>query len=264
MEILGTPPKGDITHILAHQLIAAKLNVASGADDPSISQPISEADAWITDYPLGSDPGGAIREEGIELVQTLDAFNLGGGSSPACPDESPPNDSENDSPQNEGDANSDTDDDLAGGDTEEDEESVCALPLEAEYWSTHLDLWPTDTVTVGGTAYSPQEAMGLLGQSPEGEAVYDLIRQLIAAKLNQLLLGTDGEIADSIQAADEWLAAHPIGSIPDDEANEEGLSLGTSLKAYNDGEVELGQCVPESETEPPPAETEVDQDTADS
>ena len=42
--LLGMPPHGDASLILAHQLIAAKLNVATGAPAPA---EIAAADAWI-------------------------------------------------------------------------------------------------------------------------------------------------------------------------------------------------------------------------
>ncbi len=37
LDIFNTPPRGDATYILAHQLIPAKLNVAQGADNAAVS-----------------------------------------------------------------------------------------------------------------------------------------------------------------------------------------------------------------------------------
>jgi hypothetical protein len=75
LAILRTPPRGDATYILIHQLIAATLNVASGADASAVS--IADANAWLTANPLGSKPKGAARDQGIALADTLDAYNNG-------------------------------------------------------------------------------------------------------------------------------------------------------------------------------------------
>jgi hypothetical protein len=75
--ILRTPPRGDATYILIHQLIATKLNVAAGADPSAIATVITDADAWLASHPLGSKPTGADRETGIMLAGLLDDFNNG-------------------------------------------------------------------------------------------------------------------------------------------------------------------------------------------
>jgi hypothetical protein len=77
LDILDTPPQGDATYILAHQLIAAKLNVANGADDSAVADTIGNADAWLVANPLGSGPGGSARDEGIGYSDTLAAYNEG-------------------------------------------------------------------------------------------------------------------------------------------------------------------------------------------
>ena len=75
MQIFWTPPAGgDITVVLAHHLIAAKLNVASGADD-SIQDTIDEADAYLEMYPLFSNPKGAAKAEGERIKDILCAYN---------------------------------------------------------------------------------------------------------------------------------------------------------------------------------------------
>ena len=85
LKILSTPPAGgDATYILAHQLIAAKLNVESGADASALGTTIDDADAWLVLHPLGSNPRGADRQQGIALAQVLDAFNNGLLGSGVC------------------------------------------------------------------------------------------------------------------------------------------------------------------------------------
>ena len=114
IDILGAPPKGDATYILAQQLIAAKLNVASGADGSAIGETIEMADSWIATNPLGSDPAGEGRDEGIELAELFDAYNAGDGESPACPNEST-DDTEDGTPQDEEDDGLETGADLPDG-----------------------------------------------------------------------------------------------------------------------------------------------------
>jgi hypothetical protein len=77
LEILSTPPRGDATYILVHQLIAAKLNIAEGADPTEVETTIAEADAWLVAHPLGSKPRREAREAGVELASTLDDYNNG-------------------------------------------------------------------------------------------------------------------------------------------------------------------------------------------
>ena len=49
LDILHQPVRGNGLLILAHQLIAAKLNIAAGADPSCIQETIAEADALIGD-----------------------------------------------------------------------------------------------------------------------------------------------------------------------------------------------------------------------
>jgi hypothetical protein len=85
IQILSTPPRGDATYILAHQLIAAKLNVMTGADSSGIATTIANADAWLASVGgLGKWPTGADRQTGIAYASQLDAFNNGLSGVPHC------------------------------------------------------------------------------------------------------------------------------------------------------------------------------------
>ena len=86
LRVLSTPPKGgDATYILAHQLIAAKLNMLNGADGTTVVFTINAADAWLSTHPLGTGgPTSADRETGILLAGQLDAFNSGLSGPPHC------------------------------------------------------------------------------------------------------------------------------------------------------------------------------------
>jgi hypothetical protein len=86
IQLLATPPRGDATYILAKQLIAAQLNVLSGADSSGVATLINEAEAWLIAVGLGSWPTGAAREVGIQMASQLDDFNNGLSHVPPCED----------------------------------------------------------------------------------------------------------------------------------------------------------------------------------
>ena len=73
----------DATRMLAAQLIAAKLNRLAGASPSfwhcgkliNIDDVISEADSFLMDHPLGSDPRCDDRETALWLKDLLDAYN---------------------------------------------------------------------------------------------------------------------------------------------------------------------------------------------
>jgi len=78
LEILNNPAQGNGLVILAHQLIAAKLNIANGADPADAGQAIADADAMIGSLvipPVGTGylPAGQTSE----LVGTLTEYNEG-------------------------------------------------------------------------------------------------------------------------------------------------------------------------------------------
>jgi len=75
LAILKTPVRGNGLISLAHQLIAAKLNIAAGDDDASISASISAADDLIGSLVVGVDV--VATSETSELASKLDAFNNG-------------------------------------------------------------------------------------------------------------------------------------------------------------------------------------------
>jgi hypothetical protein len=94
LTLFGTAPKGDASLILAHQLIAALLNVASGAvASPAVQQAINDAQAWMAAnkgsnaaLPYGVAAGSAAGNEATALTSTLDSFNSGMAGTPHCGD----------------------------------------------------------------------------------------------------------------------------------------------------------------------------------
>ena len=77
LDMLKNAKAKDATYMLAAQLIAAKLNVANGVDSTSISETIDDADAFLIEHPIGSNPRGADRSYALELKDALDYFNNG-------------------------------------------------------------------------------------------------------------------------------------------------------------------------------------------
>ncbi|MFL6499540.1 MAG: hypothetical protein ACJ8LL_02335 [Candidatus Udaeobacter sp.] len=85
LDILHEPVRGNGLLILAHQLIAAKLNIAAGADPSCIQQTIAEADALIGDLvipPVGN--GYLAPRDAAPLAGILGRFNEGGMCAPSC------------------------------------------------------------------------------------------------------------------------------------------------------------------------------------
>jgi len=85
LQILNQPAKGNGLISLAHQLIAAKLNIAGGADPTPIAATIAAADAQIGNLvvpPIGS--GFLDPSETDANSQALDAYNNGNAGVPHC------------------------------------------------------------------------------------------------------------------------------------------------------------------------------------
>jgi hypothetical protein len=76
--ILDAPVKGNGLISLAHQLIAAKLNIANGASGSSIASTITAADALIGSLVVPPVGGGSLDPAvTAALTDALDAFNSG-------------------------------------------------------------------------------------------------------------------------------------------------------------------------------------------
>jgi hypothetical protein len=87
LSILKQPSQGNGLVILAHQLVAAKLNIANGADDTAVAATITASDALIGANvvpPVGSASVPPSTVEG--LSQTLDQYNNGAIGPGHCQD----------------------------------------------------------------------------------------------------------------------------------------------------------------------------------
>ena len=67
LDILHEPVRGNGLLILAHQLIAAKLNIAAGADPSCIEETIAEADALIGDLVIPPVGDGYLSPRDVAL-----------------------------------------------------------------------------------------------------------------------------------------------------------------------------------------------------
>jgi N-acetylneuraminic acid mutarotase len=91
LDILHEPVRGNGLLILAHQEIAAKLNIANGADGSCIQQTLADADALIGDLvvpPVGD--GYLAPRDASPLADTLDQYNEGFLCAPSCEGTPPP------------------------------------------------------------------------------------------------------------------------------------------------------------------------------
>jgi hypothetical protein len=78
MAILDNPAQGNGLVILTHQLIAAKLNIANGADPSAVQQAITDADAMVAGLvipPIGN--GYLPASQTSVLTETLTEYNEG-------------------------------------------------------------------------------------------------------------------------------------------------------------------------------------------
>jgi hypothetical protein len=85
LDILHESVRGNGLLILAHQLIAAKLNIAAGADPSCIKETIAAADALIGDLvipPIGN--GYLAPRDAAPLAGILGQFNEGNMCAPGC------------------------------------------------------------------------------------------------------------------------------------------------------------------------------------
>jgi hypothetical protein len=85
MAVLKTPSNGDASLILAHQLIAAKLNIlVNGASSGAVASAVANADAWLAanadadgKLPFSVSPASAAGAQATALANVLDQYNNG-------------------------------------------------------------------------------------------------------------------------------------------------------------------------------------------
>jgi hypothetical protein len=81
LALFDTPPRGDASLILAHQLIAAKLNIANGSDPTPVNDTIIDADHLLSGFtgklPYGVRPSSSIGQAMVHDANVLDSYNNG-------------------------------------------------------------------------------------------------------------------------------------------------------------------------------------------
>jgi hypothetical protein len=88
INILNTPPKGNVYYILAHQYITALLNVQGGASSTDITQELADAAAYFAAATVANPlPAGWTKEEVTALAGALDDYNNGLTGPGHCDDE---------------------------------------------------------------------------------------------------------------------------------------------------------------------------------
>jgi hypothetical protein len=90
LAILREPVRGDGLLILAKQEIAAKLNIANGADGSCIQQTLADADALIGDLVIPPIGDGYLRPRDVSpIAGILGDYNEGNLCAPSCDHSSP-------------------------------------------------------------------------------------------------------------------------------------------------------------------------------
>ena len=85
LDILHQPVRGNGLVSLAHHLIAAKLNIAAGADPSCIEETIAEADALIGDLVVPPVGDGYLAPRDVEAIKDiLEDYNEGRLCAPSC------------------------------------------------------------------------------------------------------------------------------------------------------------------------------------
>jgi hypothetical protein len=102
-------------------------------------------------------------------------------------------------------------------------------PRSPGYWTNHP--WPVDHLVIAGREVEAAELAAIL-RHESSDATLILARQLVAARFN-LLVGGDPHILPVVEAADAFLAEHPMGSNPKGAVKEEANAIKDALDRYN-------------------------------
>ena len=111
-------------------------------------------------------------------------------------------------------------------------------PESPGFWKNHPDIWPVESLELGGVAYTKDELLNFLdnntvdGVHAARDMSIKLARFLVAAKLS-ILDGSDPtDIESVIAAADEFLTHNAPGSRPGGRARKCARDIKNSLDTY--------------------------------
>jgi len=216
LAILKISPDGDATFLLAQQLIAARLNIAAGANPGAVANALQQADEWLVANPLGSDPGKPARNFGIRLAGQLDRYNNGEIGPGAC-----------------------SDDGLTPEPPEQDELRCVG---SAAYWLANRERWPIQEAWIGGVLYSLAEAQLLLEQDASSDLLMQIRQQVLVIRLNLASGAAPGIWLEAIDQADRWLVAHSDSALLSPEERQMTAQYILILGNFNDGMLDSPSC----------------------
>jgi hypothetical protein len=128
-----------------------------------------------------------------------------------------------------------------------------------DHWGWNPQAWPVEELELGGEVYRQDEALEILLADPAGDEAQALLQQLIAAKLNLENGAVWTEVEAAVEAAGEWLEAHPPGSKLKKPHREEAADLAEGLEEFNLGLSGPGLCEDEGKR---PTPTEAPEEAA--
>lgn len=100
------------------------------------------------------------------------------------------------------------------------------------YWRNNQELWPVQTMAVGGLNLVQRELVAIMNAPIRGNSSLLMARELIAAKLN-VYNGCDDSIVPSIEEADLFLVNHPLSEDRWRNTMRSSRDLRISLSVYN-------------------------------
>jgi hypothetical protein len=78
IQVFNTPPKGNVYYILAHQYMAARLNILNGASStPAVDSAIAWATTFFSTYTPSSSLSGSVKTAAQNAATLLESYNSG-------------------------------------------------------------------------------------------------------------------------------------------------------------------------------------------
>ena len=165
----------------------------------------------------------------------------------------------------DGDGTCDGDDDDGGGDCDHDDDGTCdgddcdhdndgdcdgddgggghqegQCTFTLGYWKNHPEAWPVSSLTLGSHSYTQAQLLVILSTEVEGNGLYTLAHQVIAAKLNIAFGAPSSSIASALADADALIGDLVVGT--DSLATALTSDLVETLDAFNNSELTDAEC----------------------
>ena len=128
---------------------------------------------------------------------------------------------------------------------------------KAGFWRNNPQAWPVDELELAGNTVSKENGGTIIVPVPAGDDdgdddndIWDddaetpgrVFRQLLAAWLNTLSGADSSAITQKLVDAEAWLIDNPLGTEPENGAEEAGNKLRNALRRYNKGIIGPGLC----------------------